>query len=377
MKSQMLRFKSAIIRENEMWCVPRVMNWLFKISLDDWTIKSICDLGLDDELHIEYVYQYQNSIWCIASKGENIVSYNVITGEIEHFVMESNDQNKRGAVLFNEKLWIIPIKLPGEMVLFDIKKKEFMVYDQWKKECVRKKIKGKNVSFCHAENKIYLAMKDECKIVYFDLRKGIMEVKTLPEKTGLHCILKIGDEIFATSYEKRDIYRWNEKSGTEEKFCCSYKKDKKYIRGLEFRDKVLLIDDETIDVFDINTEKIYPLENLPKGLKNDYQTISANPLFFQSLKNDSRFFLLPWNGNMMLEFNERNNSWEGRILEIPKEFFLDEFVVKKLKKYNLISEDEIMLDDFFEYIETAQSLTNRDEIKKEIGYKIFHQLIMN
>ena len=140
MERRALHFKSAFIKDDEIWCVPKVVNWIVKIDINDWSVKGVCDLKLKEGFSIDYIFQQKNSIWCISETGTRIVEYHMQTEMIRHYEIESDKQRNRGAVFFNEMIWILPIGLPGNVICFDVSKKKFTYHDSWKKECLKNEI---------------------------------------------------------------------------------------------------------------------------------------------------------------------------------------------------------------------------------------------
>lgn len=374
MDQGLMRFKSAFIKDGEMWCVPTVLNWLFRINLKDWSVKSVCDLELGEGIRIDYIYPYQDSVWCITAEGVNVVAYNSLTDKIEHYRMAGEEQRRnRGTVLFRERLWIPPIELPGKMISFDLIKKKFTVHDNWKKECQRWQVSGRAVSFCHVENTIYMTLRDECKVIQFNMETEGMEVKALPGQCGLWGIFAVQNNIYVTSFLKRELFQWNKNTGNIQKFYCPYRQDKPYARGLGFGNKILLMDDETVDIFDIKTEKItscHEVENLLKGRCCTF----FGPLFFIHMAYGRRYFLIPWNANALLEFDGEKQKWTSHMLRIPEKLFFKEYVVKKIS-VGMVWEGELLIEDLINYVIDDHSKRQEQKLNKQIGGDIYRCLV--
>lgn len=373
MNQRLMRFKSAFIRDGEMWCVPAVLNWLFKINLKDWSIKSVCNLELEDRFHIDYIYQCQNDVWCITAVGVRVIRYNMLTGKVEHFELTGEDQRRnRGTVLFNGRLWIAPIELPGKMISFDVIKKKFTVHDSWEKECQKWSLSGKAVSFCQVENTIYMTLKDECKVIQFDLEKEGLKIKSLPGKYGLRCIFTVYNNVYATSSVKRKLFQWNKNGEIIRKIRCPYRQNKPYARGMEFGNKILLMDDETVDVFDIETEKITPYYEIDDLLEGGY-----SPLFFIHMVYGTKYFLIPWRANALLEFDREEKEWTGHILRIPEELFFKEYVLKEISSQDVIMDGELLMGDLVNYVTANCNKKQEHKFCKQIGDDIYSRLSMD
>lgn len=358
-----------------MWCVPSVLNWIFKINLDDWSIKSVCDLKLEAEFYIEYIFQDGNSVWCVSALGTKIVEYNMETGTIKLYELGKGKQRNRGAVFFNKKIWIFPIELPGNILYFDTDRRKFSSHDKWKRECELEKLKGKTVAFFYDEEIVYMTLKDEGKIISFNLRDGELKIKKFPGESGLHGILKIENNLYVTSFEERILFRWNTETDKIEKYNCQCPSIEHYVRAVKFKNKILLTDGKTVDCFEIDTKRIYPYNKVPEELKNDYEEVPLLPLFFEVLRYDNKWLLIPWHANMLLEYTDGDEKWKGHILEIPEKLYYEEYVVKKLKKDFIIGENEIKISTFIHYIETLQDIKGKDGKQGLLGHQIYHYFI--
>lgn len=376
MRQQRMRFKSAFIKEGKLWCVPSVMNWLFTIDLEDWSVEAVCDLGLGDELQIDAVFEHEGYVWCVPDKGEMVVGYDMRTRKVEQFERSGGGfKRNRDTIFYKGRLWIIPIELPWELVSFDICEKRFAVHESWKKECIKWGMHGKIVSLCHVGGMVYMAWRDGCKIVQFNLEEERMKVQALPGEFGLFCILHVRNEVFVTSFKKRKLFRWNEKTGEIKKIDCPYLQDRRYIRGVEFEDDILLTDGESVDSLDRKKETIAPYGKLPKELKNDYKINQLFPLFFGSLVYGTRYFLIPWMANMLLEYDGKSGEWKGHTLKIPAAVYEREYAIKKLKKDRVANEDEIPLELFIRYVEEQPDRQKPGRVQASAGYQIYKQLV--
>jgi hypothetical protein len=373
-KQRIARFKSAFIKDGEMWCVPRALNQIFKISLDDWSIERVCDLKLEDRFQINYICQYGDSVWCISSaKGVRIVEYHVLTGEIEHFGLEISEQENIGAISYNGLIWIIPKTIPGEMIYFDIKEKKYVICDNWQDECRKNGVNGITMPFSLVDDAVYLPMRDESLIIKFDLKKCTVRKILLPGESGIHSVLGIQNEFYATSYVERKIFRWKKDKEEVSAFTCPYLQDKHYRKAVGFKNNILLTDGETVDIFDRENNNIYPYNKVPKTLKSDY---GCAALFSDILTYNTRYFLISFNANMLLEYNQKSMEWKGHIIKIPNDIYFKDYVGPRLEKYHVISDNEILLDDYIDYMDFLRDAGFENGLKNQIGKKIYQQICM-
>lgn len=373
-----MRFKSSFIKDREMWCVPMSINWLFKINLNDWSIENVCDLGSDDTYHIDYIYLYKNVVWCVTSTGVKVIGYHMLTGKIEHFYLPGEEYRRnRGTVLLGGKLWILPIELPGKMIAFDMEKKSFTIHESWEKECLKWKVTGRAKSFCNVKSIIYLSLPNECKIIKYDLEEEMMNVKQLPGQYGLWCIFLAQSNIFVTSSVKRMLFQWDEKTDEIKRYDCPYQMDKPYARGMEIKDEILLIDDKAIDILNIETGEISPYDKISIKLKAHYDSASTLPLFYDFVKYHTKYFLMPWFADCLLEFNGERKEWTGHILKISDDLFFREYVVKRMNANNLNDEGVLFVKGFIKYVLTVCNMEGKQELNKRIGYEIYKNILMN
>lgn len=371
MKRQLMRFRSAVTKDGRIWCVPRNFNRLFKIDLDDWSVKDVCDLELNDEYQIGDILIYQDSIYCISDRGVRIVRYSMSTGAIEHFEMDIDSRENLGIMLYQGVIWIIPRRLPDKMVCFDIERKQFSIFYDWYRVCVKNGVEGKVMTFCLSESNIYMVLQEGCEIIKFDLKKSVLDKITLPGHRAFHCILKFQNKFFITTQAGKSLFRWNEVTGEVKEYHHKYLQEKNYIRGLEFENGILLSDGITTDFFDMEKNEIISYEYFPKDLKNDFGNGS---LFSDSIIYKDKYILFPWNANMLLEFDRSNQKWRGHVLKIPDNLYRGH-IIKRLQKHPLIYEDEMLLNDFINQIQTESNEKSKNVTMNQSGYSIYHQII--
>ena len=372
MRQQWMRFGSAFVREDEIWCVPRSVNRLFGISMKDWSVRSICDLKLTLGFRIDSVFLYQDDVWCVTATGSKVIEYNLLSREIRHFDMGRDRRINREIFLYNGKIWMIPEGLPGEVICFDIEKRKFSVYGNWEKECLKKGIRGTAKVGCLAGNILSVPLLEECKVIQYDLKEEIMRVRTLPGEAGLRCALQICGHNYALVDGVRMLFSWKE--GTEEvrRYDCPYLCSTGYIMGIEFENGILLADGERTDYFDILSGKIETYDSsFPKDLKLD---CGAQVQFLGGLKYGDKFFLLPLKANMLLIYDGRSRKWQGRILKIPEDIFYEEYIGQRVENGWQIYEDELLLKDYIKYIKNVWCEGAGSRGREQVGSGIYHQM---
>ena len=372
MKGQLMRFRSAIIKDGEIWCVPRNLNRLFRIDLDDWFVSDVCDLELNAEYQIGDILFYQGYIYCISDRGAKIIRYSTSTGAIEHFEMDIDRRENLGIILYQGVIWIIPRILPDQLVCFDIEKNKFSIFYEWHRLCEKKGIEGKVMTFCSKDSAIYMVLQEGCEIIKFNLKESMLDKILLLKQKNFHCILGSRNEFFITSQVGRCLFRWNEITREVKEYHCEYRQEKNYIRGLKFENGILLSDGIMTDFFDMEKDKIVPYEYFPTDLNNDYGNGS---LFSDIIEYNDKYILFPWNANMLLEFDRSDKKWRGHALKIPDKLFR-EHTIEKLEKCHLVYENEMFLDDFIGRIETGSDKKGKNKTINQSGYKIYNQIIV-
>lgn len=380
MNARLMRFRTAVIKDGEMWCVPSVLNWLFRINLNDWSVEGICDLGTEGGFWMESVMQYQNDIWCVSNQGLRVAGHNILTGETEHFEMTKDDRTNLGAVEYRGTIWIIPRNMEDSMICFDVNKKRFSIHEEWEKACRRNGLEGVARSVCFVNHTIYLIIVDRGEIVRYDLEKREFKAERIKiqGKPSFQYIFRAHNAIYITSHVERKLIRWNEKTGETKEFVCPYLQDRVYINAMEFERGILLIgknaeNGRTIDFFDISVERISPYMGFSEELSRDEE---RGTLFYDNLAYDGRYFLIPWKSNKLFEYHRKSGEWKSHSLEVPKEIFERKYILKKLEKHLPFVESEMPLENFFNYLrfggwdgmqETRQ--------RKNVGGNIYSALI--
>lgn len=372
MKRQLMRFKSAFIRDGEMWCVPRTINTLFKANLTDWSVRSVYAFGQEEEFYIDYIFCHHDYVWCIAATGARVIGYHIPTGKAELFQMEINERRNVEVVLYNDTIFIIPEWLPNEIVRFSIKEKCFCIDNGWQKVCAREKLKGRIMPGCLEKNMISMAMWDTCKVLHFDLVRKTLKVTSLSEKGGLRRILQINHIFYAISNTEKKLFQWDEKTGKIKTIYCPYMKRGNYISacGTELLGGIFLTDGDTIDFFDIKEEAIYQCNSFPEGLEKDNREAT---LFFNGLQYEEKYFLVPLGANMLLEFNMESRQWKGHSLEIPDNIFLEDYIKNRLDKCLLIQEENCSLEEFVNCIRDIDDKKCTNNMRKN-GYRIYEDI---
>lgn len=373
MKRQLMRFKSAFIRDGEMWCVPRTINTLFKVNLTDWSVRSVYAFGREEEFYIDYIFCHHDYVWCIAATGARVIGYHIPTGKAEFFQMEINERRNVEVVLYNDTILIIPEWLPNEIISFNIENKYFYIYNGWQKECSKRKIEGRIMPGCLEKDMLSMAMWDECKILHFDLAKKAMKVTSLPGEGGLRRVLQINHVFYAISNVERGLFRWDEKKDEIKKIYCPYMKNGNYISacGTKLLEGIFLIDSDIIDFFDMKTEVIYQCNSFPDNLEKDNR---VGTLFFNGLQYEKRYFLAPLGADMLLEFNMENRQWKGHTLKIPDSIFYEEYIKKRIATCFMIQEEDCFLENFVNCLGDIDERQNKN-IKK-IGYRIYTDIML-
>ena len=372
MNQHLVHCKSAFIKDGELWCVPLTANWLLKINLNNWIAEKVCNLELDEKFWIEDICQYEDYVLCVTRIGVRVISYHISSGEIEHFKLAEEDERRnRGTVLFDNKLWILPIELPGKMISFDPVEKKFQIHDKWEKECLKWKITGRAVSFCQIENIVYMTLRDECKLIQFDLKKETIKIKRLPGKKGLWCVFAAEDKIYITSFAKRVLFQWDKKEGTINKIYCPYMQDMPYGRGMGFGNKILLMDNKTIDIYDPETGKILPYHDAQKEVEDSGGSLYSEKLFFKAIVYGEKYFLIPWGAEVLLEFSEKQKEWTSHKIKIPEDVF-QKYILKKMCLNHSNFEGEFLVKDFINYVKAVPS-EQKQLTENKIGYEIYKQ----
>lgn len=380
MSARLMRFRTAVIREGAMWCVPLGFNWLFKVYLDDWMVEAVCNWEYEDRDWMEFLLQNENSIWGVANQGVRVAKYHISTGESEGFEMAASDRKNLGAIEYREMIWIIPRNLGDSMICFDMNEKVFMVHEEWEQECRKNGMTKMAKSFCFVGHVIYLIMPDRCEVLKYDLESRKLEVERV-ETQGMpsfQCIFRAQGIFYITSHVERKLIRWNEETGEVKEFSCPCSAEGLYLNGVEYGDGILLLavkgeTDRMIDFFETDTEMISPYDNFGEKIPCDN---GKGALFVRMLTYGDSCLLIPWRANMLLEYRRTSGEWRSHSLEMPKDFFGREYIRKMVHRDCMIGEGMITLKDFLQYINTSEGeAALKEERQARIGADIYGRLV--
>ena len=378
MNARLMRFRSAVIRDGGIWCVPLALNWLFKIDLQDWSVKGICSLGTKDDSWMEFLVQYQDTIWCIADHGVRIAGYHVLTGETSYFKTTDKKRRNLGVFEYGGMLWLFPRDVEEPVLCFDPEKKVFSVHREWTKECRRNRVRGRAKSFCLAGAAVYFVPEGRSELLKYDLREKRLNVRKIPGRLSFQYLFRAHNAFYLTSHVERKLFRWDEAAGELKEFPCSYSREGIYLNAVEFENGILLFNREsedktTVDFFDVSQEKISPYQGFGEKLSGDDE---KGTLFFYGFLYDGGYVLAPWRSNKLFVYSRERCGWESRSLEIPKDIFDREYVWKQLEQYRRTDESKMILEDFLDYEDPQEGALPEGAGKQaSVGSEIYKSLM--
>lgn len=144
-----------------------------------------------------------------------------------------------------------------------------------------------------------------------------------------------------------------------------------YGRGMKFGNKILLIDNKTIDIYDPETGKISPYHDAQKKLEDSGGSLYSEKLFFKAIVYGEKYFLIPWGAEVLLEFSEKQKEWTSHKIEIPEDLF-QKYILKKMCLNHLNFEGEFLVKDFINYVMAVPS-EQKQLTENKIGFEIYKQ----
>ncbi len=346
--NQLMQFKSAFIKDNEIWCVPKLTNHIFRIDLSDWSVKNECRLKFNNNVGTAYVFHQNNVIWCIAI-GSGVAEYNILSKEIRYYGLQETQTEGVEVVFYKDIIWFFQKEISSAILYFDTRTKSYSFCDTLRTECKKRRLQGIKKKICIFENEIYIPINNKKEIIVFNLENYSVDIKKCPTQILPQSILKIHDFLYITDCKDKKMIRWNEKAEEASVFCCPYSNDSAYVQSIGLNGEILLISENSADIFNQDTETFLPYDKFPRKLQN---THGGRRLFSNTVEYENKLYLFPWMANMLLVYDKFNQKWEGHIIKIPEKIFFDVYVKNELDKGNPITEVPFKL--FFQYITDSQ-----------------------
>lgn len=313
---------------------------------------------------IRYRYSFALKYICslkIDMKSENVIALrqgNVIF--CKKLYVEERFVN---AFLKGNFIYLMPKMFENPFWIFDIKKEIFIRDVQWDAICRESDFSGliRNAEMDIKGKIIFTIDNSNMLFSYNEEKQEINKICIGSSDINLKCIIIIDKKYYITPDNKRCLFVFDTDKDNIEEIKLEINKSDSYIREIFVKDKLFLQTEDSLDVFDVSTEKFDCHVEMPSGFSND---ILGSTLFHAGFYFDKKFYLLPYGANMLLEIDE-NFDCKSKIIEIENS---DVIYLAP------IHEKEISLKDFLLYVEKdyeKNSVIPRNEL---YGISIYNEI---
>lgn len=372
MKDDKIRFKTAFIKDNYIWCVPSGYNVCVKISISDWNVELVCDFSNINgkQLYFEYIFNCNDKIYFSAKYGANVLCYNKKNGQIKYFYEKTGYRENIGTVFYKDRLWIIPRNISDELVTFDLQNKTFSEKADWCVAASHNNISnGYIMKICAEKRGFFMVLKNTKNLVYYDFDKQNTECYELDSEHAFFSLVNTVGDVFIILEDKYEIIKWNKLDFSMEKYSCPYpKKEKHYINALAVENYIFLMDKLSVDIFSIKDNIFIQDDTLNSTIENKAKTGS---LFFNYIRYNDFFFFLPWNAENLIVLNKNLQVHLSKRLKLPKMFYFNEIL-----KGKEVPENAVQLNEYLSYISSLTVTDNQNfKEKNSNGKKILDIVI--
>lgn len=395
---RILTFEDMLKEDNEIWLSNITFNGLFKIQLYGHRVEFV---GRFEEevgsrrLH-RYIIRHQKWLIFIPDKAGKIAFFDKQTYKLEYvdIVLPENSNGKEqisGAYIYRNRLFVFSSFLKQAIIEIDLKSREVSYNNALRKKVGTSKDLNVNEPFfgqaVMQEGMVWLPINNTAKIAGYRLEDGKVEIYRLKdEKYGIWSIDAAGDRFWLTSAETSEIREWSPSTGELDKYTI----DIQWEKGKNPFAKVISISEAECLILPAYAEDIihktgnaFKKLEYPDGFGRLRDFRKNLPLFGECRREGDKLFLCPMAGNMLLIYDIRKGTMEGKMCTVPADwdteriigehvhpYYMREYVEGHKAAYEEQRED---LDSFLYWVMNHKRLKREDNI----GEKIYRFLTEN
>lgn len=345
--------KTAVIKENDLYCVYWKKPMLIKINLNNWIYEKIAVLEWDKHDLVTDVYEVDGQIICISLKGIKIAIFDPETKKIKYYKTESEMPELIDTLEYDHKIWFVPRNLPGKLFYYSLEHEEILEDYMWEKGIKQIGLYGRIAKKCFIEDgQIYIVHSG--KIIKYDLKSHLMiEVKT-PINGRFVDIARKDDMYYCIiENERRKIFSWN--INNKQVWCNGETDKREYVKLTKVGNVIILDRADDIDLLIDAAITKWEISS------NDH---IAGANFINAIKYFDKWILLPWGNKCFLECSSDFTDIQKYEINISMRDIL--------QNEKNVSEQEISLNDYA--VNVLQIDTLSDRVSTTNGWKIYEIL---
>lgn len=329
----------------------RKFNGLVKVQINNGKTEYVSKFPSEEEIienQHSRAYAYRNEIFFFPAFGKYIHIYNLDTGNMTKYVLDRQlYKGEYCALLSDEIVVMVPKKTGGNILKFDLNKKETSVLLAWE-------ILGNyfpqtaiytSLRMVILDNKVYLPIYDSSSIICLDLNSLDIKVK----KVNVDRLLGAfggTEDVFLLTNDSSAVYKWNPKDNSVVQYnvAAAFGQNNCFTFGVQVNSKIFLFPSYSSALLGIGlnnkVDVLFELEGANRKL-----------MFLEPFYEENEIWALPYECDYMLCISEDNVKMKKiskiEVASLSKE----QFVESKIKTEGILSEDDdIQLVDYIGWL---------------------------
>ena len=347
---------------DEMWCISRILNGLYKMNIAIGKVNYVCDLPEKNEPDRQAytdILSYNGKLYFIPAFAKNIAVYDVklsTFSEINisnYFKKSAGEFNIGGGCIYGEWLYLYPC-LSNLLIRINVQNGEVEINDSFiKNNNLKKDIFAYHKRHCQIGNKLYIALASYDGVLCIDMENYEYKTYSIPNNgSGYAAIIDVKDELWLAPHGDGAVVRYNMKSKLIEKlgeYPCGFNRS----RGLAFS-AFINCSNENLYLLPFAANMIIKVD-IEKRIMQQLNIELSEPWLYDAMRDitsiniqsatkfDDKYYLFSESLNRMFIV-----SCTGEINEV--EFCLEEYKSRKTDAIYIKECRGFALSDFLSYI---------------------------
>lgn len=329
----------------------RKFNGLVKIQISNGETEYVSKFPAEEEIienQHSRAYAYRNEIFFFPAFGKYIHIYNLDTGNMTKYMLDRQlYKGEYCALLSDEIVAMIPKKIGGNILKFDLNRKQSSMLLSWETlgNYFPKTAIYTFLRMVILGNKLYLPIYDSSSIICLDLNSLEIEVKKVKVDRLLGAVGGTED-IFLLTNDSSAVFKWNpeDNSVIQYNVAAAFGQNNCFTFGVQMNGKMFFFPSYSSAILGIElnnkVDVLFELEDADQKL-----------MFLEPFYEENEIWALPYECDYMLCISEDNVKMK-KISKIEVASLIKEqFVESKIKTESILSEDgDIQLVDYIGWI---------------------------
>lgn len=336
---------------DNIYASARKFNGLVKIQINNGETEYVSKFPSEEEIienQHSRAYAYRNEIFFFPAFGKYIHIYNLDTGNMTKYVLDRQLYKGEYCALLNDEIVVmIPKKIGGNILKFDLNKRESSVLLFWETlgDYFPKTAIYTFLRMVILRNKLYLPIYDSSSIICLDLNSLEIEVKRVKVDRLLGAVGGTED-IFLLTNDSSAVFKWNPEDNSVIPYnvAAAFGPNNCFTFGVQMNRKMFFFPSHSSALLGVElNNKIDVLLEL--------EDANRKLMFLEPFCEENGIWALPYECDYMLCISEDNVKMKKiskiEVDSLSKEQFLE----SKVKTEGILSEDsDIQLVDYIGWI---------------------------